>query len=64
MEFDSKTAGGLFLGVIVLGIAGLIFAPIPMTTSTILMMVLPSMVIFGLIMFAIGLGHGSYRATR
>jgi hypothetical protein len=64
MEFTAGTTGGLFVAVIALGIAGLVFAPIPMGTSTILMMVLPSMVVFGLITFALGLKHGAYRATN
>lgn len=62
MEFTASTTGGLFIAVIALGIAGLIFSPVPMGTSTILMMVLPSMVVFGLITFALGLKHGEYRA--
>lgn len=63
MEFDRPTTIGLFVAVIAFGTAALVAAPM-MTTSTVLMMVLPSMVVFGLIMFAIGLKHGSYQATH
>jgi len=35
-----------------------------MATQTVLMMVLPSMVVFGLITFGIGLKHGQYQAGR
>ncbi|MFW6320486.1 MAG: DUF7333 family protein [Halohasta sp.] len=63
MEFTRTTTIGLFVGIIALGTASLIAAPM-MTTSTVLMMVLPSMVVFGLVMFAIGLKHGEYQATH
>lgn len=63
MEFDRTTTIGLFVAVIALGTAALVVAPM-MATSTVLMMVLPSMVVFGLITFAIGLKHGSYQATH
>jgi hypothetical protein len=45
------------------GIGGLIVAPIPMGTTTILMMVLPSTVVFGLICLVLGVKHGEFRAT-
>jgi hypothetical protein len=61
MEFDTVTAVGLFVGVIALGFGGL-YAMGVMATSTLLMMVLPAMVVFGLITFGIGLKHGAYRA--
>ena len=38
-------------------------APIPMTTGTILMMVAPSMLVFGLLAFGLGVKHGEYRAA-
>ncbi|MFB6243525.1 MAG: hypothetical protein ABEH80_05460 [Halobaculum sp.] len=64
MEFDTTVTAGIFLGIVAIGTAGLIVAPIPMQTSTILMMVLPSIVIFGLITVALGVKHGEYRAKH
>lgn len=64
MEFTTGTTAGLFIAVVALGVGGLIAAPIPMATSTTLMMVLPSMLIFGLITLAIGVKHGAYRASN
>lgn len=51
-----------FVAIIAVGTAGLFALPIGMTTDTILMMVLPSMIVFGAIMLAIGIAHGQYRA--
>jgi hypothetical protein len=62
MEFDRTTTIGLFVAVIALGAIAL--TATPMQTSTVLMMVLPSMVVFGLITFGIGLKHGQYQAGR
>jgi len=62
MEFDRTTTIGLFVAVIALGAVALIATP--MQTSTVLMMVLPSMVVFGLITFGIGLKHGQYQSAR
>jgi len=62
MEFDRTTTIGLFVAVIALGAIAL--TATPMQTSTVLMMVLPSMVVFGLITFGIGLKHGQYQASR
>jgi hypothetical protein len=62
MEFDTKTTAAIFLGIVVLGTAGMTFTP--MATSTVLMMVLPSVVIFGLLMIALGVKHGEYRARN
>lgn len=63
MEFDLPTTAAAFLGLIALGIGGMIAADM-MATDTILMMVLPSMVVFGAIILGIGVKHGEYRATR
>jgi len=62
MEFDRTTTIGLFVAIIALGAIAL--TATPMQTSTVLMMVLPSMVVFGLITFGIGLKHGQYQASR
>ena len=48
--------------VIAVGIGGLWILPLGMTDDTILTMVFPSMVAFGVIMLAIGISHGKYRA--
>jgi hypothetical protein len=64
MEFDRVTTAVVFVALIALGVGGLIGSPVPMETSTILMMVLPSMAIFGLIALAIGVKHGEYRASH
>jgi hypothetical protein len=64
MDFDLPKTAALFVLIVAVGIGGLIGAPIPMGTSTILMMVLPSMAIFGLICLAIGVKHGEYRSGR
>jgi len=63
MEFNLPVAAGVILAIVAAGTAGLIFAPIGMTTSTTLMMVMPSMLVFAAIVFAIGIKHGEYRAT-
>jgi hypothetical protein len=62
MEFDLSVTAGTFVALVAIGIGGLVAAPIPMDTSTILMMVLPSTVAFGLICLAIGVKHGEYRS--
>lgn len=63
MEFDLPTTAAAFIAVIAIGVGGLIAAPM-MTTNTVLMMVAPSMIVFGLIMLAIGVAHGQYRAAH
>ena len=60
MKFDFLRAGGLLLLVVVLGIGGLIGSGM-MTTSTVLMMVAPSMLVFAAIAFALGVKHGEFR---
>jgi len=61
MEFDLPTTGAAFILVIALGIGGM--AATPMGLTTILMMVAPSMIVFGLLMLVLGVKHGEYRAT-
>lgn len=63
MELNFPVSVGVILAIIVAGSAGLIFSPIPMTASTTLMMVTPSMIVFAAIVFAIGVKHGEYRAS-
>jgi ABC-type proline/glycine betaine transport system permease subunit len=61
MEFDQTTTAGVFVGIIALGTAALLGAPM-MTASTVLTMVTPSMAVFGLVCLALGVRHGEYRA--
>lgn len=62
MDFDQTTTAAAFLAIIVIGVGGLVAAPM-MATETVLMMVAPSMIAFGLIMLAIGVKHGEYRTA-
>ena len=67
MEFTTGTTAGLFVAIVALGVGGLIAAPegmIGMDIGIIMMMVLPSMAVFGLITLAIGVKHGAYRASN
>lgn len=63
MDFDLTRTAVVFVALIAVGVVGLITAPIPMGTDTILMMVAPSMAAFGLICVAIGVKHGEFRAA-
>ncbi|QLK26120.1 hypothetical protein HYG81_00370 [Natrinema zhouii] len=62
MEFDLPTTAAAFIAVIAIGVVGLIAAPM-MAMDTVLMMVAPSMLVFGLIMLGLGIKHGEYRTT-
>ncbi|QCC47474.1 DUF7333 family protein [Halobellus limi] len=61
MEFDLPTTAGALIVLVVLGTGVLIAAGV-MATSTVLMMVTPAMLVFGIICLAIGVKHGEYRA--
>ncbi len=63
MEFDTTLTAVVFVALIAVGVGGLIVAPIGMTRETILMMVAPSMVVFGLVCVAIGVKYGEYRIS-
>lgn len=63
MEFDLTKTAVAFLVIIAVGVGGLVAAPM-MATDTVLMMVAPSMIVFGLIMLGIGVKHGEYRAAN
>ncbi|WP_135533675.1 MULTISPECIES: hypothetical protein [Halostella] len=63
MEFDLSKTAAAFVALIAVGVGSLIVTPM-MTTRIVLMMVLPSMVVFGAICLAIGVAHGQYRATH
>lgn len=62
MEFDTLTTAVVFVVLIALGVVGTLQTP--MTTDSVLMMVLPAMVVYGLVVLAIGVKHGEYRAGR
>lgn len=61
MEFSLPVAAGILAAIVGVGVAGLVTSNV-MGTDTILMMVLPSMVVFAAIAFALGVKHGQYRA--
>jgi len=63
MQFDLPRALGALIALVAVGIAGLAVAGV-MATSTVLMMVLPSTLAFGLIAFGLGVKHGEYRAAH
>ena len=63
MEFDRTTTLGAFVALIVIGAGGLLVSGV-MAAGTVLMMVLPAMVVFGLVCLAIGIQYGEYRTTR
>jgi hypothetical protein len=64
MEFDLATTAAIFLAIVVVAVGGLLVSPIPMAQSTILMMVLPSVLVFGVVCLFLGSKYGEYRATR
>lgn len=61
MEFDLARTAALFLGLVVLGVGGLAGSGM-MATGTVLTMVAPSVLVFGLVCLALGVKHGEYRA--
>ena len=63
MDFDLPRAAALLLLIVAIGAGGLIGAGM-MPLQTTLMMVVPSMLVFGAVAFAIGVKHGQFRATR
>lgn len=65
MELNLPVSVGIVLAIIAAGVSGLLFGPMAesMTTETTLTMVLPSMLVFAAIVFAIGVKHGEYRAS-
>lgn len=63
MEFDLLKTAAIAVTVIVIGVGGMLFSGV-MATQTVLMMVLPSVVLFGLLMIGLGVKHGEYRASQ
>jgi hypothetical protein len=62
VEFNLPVSAGIGIAIIAAGMGGLYIGDM-MGESTLFMMVLPSMVAFAGIMFAIGVKHGEFRAT-
>ena len=62
MEFTLPIALGALLAVVAVGIGGLAASGV-MTLGTVLMMVAPSTLIFGLIAFGLGAKYGEYRTV-
>ena len=62
MKFDGPRTIGVFVVLIAAGVLALLAMDV-MATTTVLMMVLPSMVIAGLVFLFLGVKHGEYRAT-
>lgn len=60
MEFDTTTTAMGFVLLVLIGV-GVSWAT-PMGQRTVLMMVLPALVIYGLLTLALGVKHGEYRA--
>ncbi|UPV99459.1 hypothetical protein M0R88_13135 [Halorussus gelatinilyticus] len=63
MEFNLPVTAAILVGIVALGTAALIGMEV-MATTTVLMMVTPSMLVFGAIALFVGIKHGEYRATR
>ncbi|MFC7155525.1 hypothetical protein ACFQPA_08650 [Halomarina halobia] len=63
MKFDAKTTVGIFVVIVAVGVLGLLAMGV-METGTVLMMVLPALVVFGLLFLFLGVKHGEYRAVR
>lgn len=62
MKFNLPTAGGILAVIIAIAVSGLAVSDV-MGLQTILMMVLPSMVIFAVVAFWLGMKHGQYRQS-
>jgi hypothetical protein len=63
MDLDLPRALGLLLAVVAVGVGGLVASGV-MPPRVVLMMVLPSMLVFAAVAFGIGMKHGEYRAGR
>jgi len=63
MRFDFTHAVGLLVAIVAVGVVGLASADV-MEPSTVFMMVLPSMILFAVVSFLIGMKHGEFRAAR
>ena len=62
MEYSISGSLGALLAVIAVGLGGLLAGDV-MPVRVVLMMVAPSMVVFGLLAFGLGVRHGEHRAS-
>lgn len=63
MEFDRNTTLAVFLALVVVGMGGLYVSDV-MAPRILLMMVLPSVIVFGGICLFLGIQYGEHRATH
>ena len=63
MKFDLPRAAAILVLIVAVGAGGLIGANM-MPLQTTLMMVVPSMLVFGALAFAIGVKHGEFRSAH
>ncbi|CDK39776.1 hypothetical protein DM2_990 [Halorubrum sp. DM2] len=63
MEFDLPRAAAILVLIVAIGAGGLIGAGM-MPLQTTLMMVVPSMLVFGAVAFALGVKHGEFRSAH
>jgi len=63
MALDLPKTAAAFVVLIALGAGGLVAAEV-MPTDTVVTMVLPSMVAFGLVCLFLGVQYGEYRSAR
>lgn len=63
MEFTLPRSLGALLAIVAVGVAGLALGEV-MAMRTVLLMVAPSMLVFGLVAFGLGVKHGEFRAAR
>jgi predicted RND superfamily exporter protein len=63
MELDLTKTAVVFVALIAVGVGGLAASGV-MAVGTVMMMVLPSTVVFGLVCLALGVQYGEYRATH
>jgi len=63
MEFDLPRAAAVLVLIVATGAGGLIVGT-PMALQTTLMMVVPSMLVFGAVAFVLGVKHGEFRSAH
>ena len=62
MEFDGLRTAIVFVAIVAIGVIATLQTP--MSTDSVLMMVLPSMVVYGAVVLALGMKYGEYRAKK
>ena len=63
MDFDFVRSVGILVAITAIGTVGLAGSGV-MPPGTVFMMVLPSMIVFAVVAFVLGMKHGEYRAGR